>query len=187
MALCLSPLNSFTQLNFASLNHLRLNAHLPIAHLNCKRRESQCNTSSITITSPWKQTDAVDNPTLKAWWDVHETEAKINFHFMYTQMCYTDHLSHCYRQLLVVNAQNFPAKSFNFSEKWYGINKLLNFKDFSRPNKEIKYFSRTLTEFKDFSRRLLKFKTFSRLYEPCKRYLVDFWDWFGISRSYESN
>ena len=27
-----------------------------------------------------------------------------------------------------------------------------NFKDFSRPNKEIKYFSRTKTEFKDFSR-----------------------------------
>ena len=36
----------------------------------------------------------------------------------------------------------------------------VNFKDFSRPNKEINYFSRTLTEFKDFSRQLLKFKTF---------------------------
>ena len=36
----------------------------------------------------------------------------------------------------------------------------MNFKDFSRPNKEIKYFSKTLTEFKDFSRQLLKFKTF---------------------------
>ena len=100
------------------------------------------------------------------WWDVHEIEAKIKFRFMYTHMCYTDHLSHCYCQLLVVNPHIYPAKSFNFSEKWYGINKLRNFKDFSRPNKEIKYFSRTLTEFKDFSRRLLKFKTFSRLYEP---------------------
>ena len=38
--------------------------------------------------------------------------------------------------------------------------KVVNFKDFSRPNKEIKYFSKTLTEFKDFSRQLLKFKTF---------------------------
>ena len=45
-----------------------------------------------------------------------------------------------------------------------GVDKIVNFKDFSRPNKEIKYFSRTLTEFKDFSRRLPKFKTFSRLY-----------------------
>ena len=40
------------------------------------------------------------------------------------------------------------------------LDKVVNFKDFSRPNKEIKYFSKTLTEFKDFSRRLLKFKTF---------------------------
>ena len=36
---------------------------------------------------------------------------------MYTHMCYTDHLSHCYHQLLVVNAHIYPAKSFNFSEK----------------------------------------------------------------------
>ena len=36
------------------------------------------------------------------------------------------------------------------------LDKVVNFKDFSKPNKEIKYFSRTLTEF----------KTFSRLYEP---------------------
>ena len=40
--------------------------------------------------------------------------------------------------------------------KVYGVHKVMNFKDFSRPNKEIKY----------FSRRLAKFKTFSRLYEP---------------------
>lgn len=32
--------------------------------------------------------------------------------------------------------------------------KVLNFKDFSRANKEIKYCSRTLTEFKAFSRQL---------------------------------
>ena len=37
------------------------------------------------------------------------------------------------------------------------FDKVVNFKDFSRPNKEIKYFSKTLTEFKDFSRQLLKF------------------------------
>ena len=36
-----------------------------------------------------------------------------------------------------------------------GVDKVVNFKDFSRPYKEIKY----------FSRRLLKFKTFSRLSE----------------------
>ena len=33
-----------------------------------------------------------------------------------------------------------------------GVDKVVNFKYFSRPNKEIKYFSRTLTKFKDFSR-----------------------------------
>ena len=50
-----------------------------------------------------------------------------------------------------------------------GVDKVVNFKDFLRPNKEIKYFSRTLqcNWIKDFSRRLLSFKTFSRLYEPC--------------------
>ena len=31
-----------------------------------------------------------------------------------------------------------------------GTDKVVNFKDFSRPNKEMKYFSRTLTEFEDF-------------------------------------
>ena len=34
------------------------------------------------------------------------------------------------------------------------LDKVLNLKDFSRANKEIKYYSRTLTEFKDFSRQL---------------------------------
>ena len=38
-----------------------------------------------------------------------------------------------------------------------GIDKVVNFKGFLRPNKEIKHFSRTLAEFKDFSRRLVKF------------------------------
>ena len=50
-----------------------------------------------------------------------------------------------------------------------GVNKVANFKDFLRHNKEIKYFSRTLTEFKEFSRRphnLFKnSRPFSRLYE----------------------
>ena len=31
-----------------------------------------------------------------------------------------------------------------------GVDKVVNFGDFSIPNKEINYFSRTLTEFKDF-------------------------------------
>ena len=47
------------------------------------------------------------------------------------------------------------------------LDKVVNFNDFSRPNKEIKYFSKTSTEFEDFSRQLLNFNTFSRLYEPC--------------------
>ena len=44
--------------------------------------------------------------------------------------------------------------------------KEVNFKDFSRPYKQIKYFSSTLTEVNDFSRQLLKFKNLSRSYEP---------------------
>ena len=31
-----------------------------------------------------------------------------------------------------------------------GVDKVVNFEDFSIPNKEINYFSRTLIEFKDF-------------------------------------
>jgi len=46
-----------------------------------------------------------------------------------------------------------------------GVDKVMNFKDCSRPNKEIKYFSRTLIKFKDFSRQLVNFKTLPRLYE----------------------
>ena len=53
---------------------------------------------------------------------------------------------------------NFPWQNNLILQKMVsGIDKVVNFKDFSRPNKE----------FKDFSRRLLKFKTFSRLYERC--------------------
>ena len=48
---------------------------------------------------------------------------------------------------------NFPQENILFLQKRVkSIDKVVNFKDFSRPNKEIKYFSRTLTEFKDFSR-----------------------------------
>ena len=46
------------------------------------------------------------------------------------------------------------------------LDKVMNFKDFSRPNTAIKYFSITLTEFKYFSRRLVQFKTLLRFYEP---------------------
>ena len=42
------------------------------------------------------------------------------------------------------------------------LDEVVNFKNFSRPNKEIKYFLRTLTRFKNFSRQLLHLKTFSR-------------------------
>ena len=60
--------------------------------------------------------------------------------------------------------------SSNFHRKWCVVNKELNFKDFSRPNKEIKYFSRNLTEFEDFSR---LFKTFSRFYKPCHFHFME--------------
>ena len=64
---------------------------------------------------------------------------------------------------------NFPLGNNPVSQKVEsGVNKGVNFKTFSRPNKEIMYFLRSLTEFNDFSRRLLKVKTFSVFYEPCK-------------------
>ena len=56
---------------------------------------------------------------------------------------------------------NFPQQNSLVLQKIVaGIDKVVNFKDSSRPNKEIKYFSRTLTEFKDFSTRMLNFKNF---------------------------
>ena len=64
---------------------------------------------------------------------------------------------------------NFPLGNNLVSQKVEsGVNKGVNFKTFSRPNKEINYFLMSLTEFNDFSRRLLKVKSFSRLYEPYK-------------------
>ena len=51
---------------------------------------------------------------------------------------------------------NFPQQNnVIFLKKMVSrIDKVVNFKDFSRPSKEIKYFSRTLTKLKDFSTRL---------------------------------
>lgn len=60
----------------------------------------------------------------------------------------------------------FPRQVIYFQRKWCSLNKVVNVKDFSRPNKKIKYFSRTLTKFRDFSRRL----DLLRLYEPCEGY-----------------
>ena len=65
---------------------------------------------------------------------------------------------------------NFPRQNNLILQKNVpGVDKVVNFKDFSRPNKEMRYFSRTQSEFKDFSRRLVNFKIFSRLCEPCER------------------
>ena len=58
-------------------------------------------------------------------------------------------------------------KIYVYRKRLSGVDKVVNLKDFSRPNKKIKCLLRTLTESKDFARQLLKFKTFSRLYEPC--------------------
>ena len=56
---------------------------------------------------------------------------------------------------------NFPQQNSLALQKIVaGIDKVVNFKDSSWPNKEIKYFSRTLTEFKDFSTWMLNFKNF---------------------------
>ena len=47
---------------------------------------------------------------------------------------------------------NFPQQNNLVLQKIVaGVDKVVNFKDSSWPNKEIKYFSRTLTKFKDFS------------------------------------
>ena len=45
---------------------------------------------------------------------------------------------------------NFPGlNNLILQKKVSGVDKVVNFKDFLRPNKEIQYFSRTSTEFKD--------------------------------------
>ena len=45
---------------------------------------------------------------------------------------------------------NFPRlNNLILEKKVSGVDKVVNFKDFLRPNKEIQYFSRTSTEFKD--------------------------------------
>ena len=46
----------------------------------------------------------------------------------------------------------FPRQNVILQKMVTGVDKVVNFKDFSRPNKEIKYFSRTKTKFNDFSR-----------------------------------
>ena len=61
-------------------------------------------------------------------------------------------------------SQIFLGKITRFYRKTlFGLDKVLNFRDFSRPSKEIRYFSRTSREFKDFLRRLVKFKTFLKI------------------------
>ena len=48
------------------------------------------------------------------------------------------------------------------------LNKVVNFKDFSRPYKEIKYFSKTLTKFKEFSRQILKIHDLFKIVQTMK-------------------
>ena len=50
-------------------------------------------------------------------------------------------------------SQIFLGEIIKFYRKWVSdVDMVVNFNDFSRPNKKIKYFSRTLTKLKDFSR-----------------------------------
>ena len=64
---------------------------------------------------------------------------------------------------------NFRRQSnLILQKKVSGVDKVVNFKDFSGPNTEIKYiFKGPRPNSRNFSRRLVKFKAFSRLYEPC--------------------
>ena len=60
-----------------------------------------------------------------------------------------------YGFLCTEDEPNFPRQNnLILQKKVSGLDKVLSFKDFSRPNEEINYFSRTSTKFKDFSRRL---------------------------------
>ena len=92
--------------------------------------------------------------------------------FIPAQKCF-DSTREFYRFLHRGWSQDFLGEIIQFHRKWCGINKVVDFKDFLRPNKEIKYFSRTLTEFQDLLRRPLKF---SRLYEPCTFILLEDFD-----------
>ena len=67
--------------------------------------------------------------------------------------------SEFYRFLVTKDELNFPQQNnLILQKKVSGIDKVVNFKDFSRPNKVLNQ-----VLFKDVSRQLVKFKTFSRL------------------------
>ena len=55
----------------------------------------------------------------------------------------------------VADEANFSQQNTLILKKGVWLEKVVNFKDFWRPNKEIKNFSRTSTEFKDLSRWLV--------------------------------
>ena len=64
-----------------------------------------------------------------------------------------------YRFLVTKDEPNFPQQNnLILQKKVSGVDKVVNFKDFSRPNKVLNQ-----VLFKDVSRQLVKFKTFSRL------------------------
>ena len=71
------------------------------------------------------------------------------------------------------NEPNFPQQNnLILQKKVAGVDKVVNFKAFSRPIKEIKYFSRNLTEFKDFLRRLTKFQDLFKIVRTmCKEWV----------------
>ena len=54
-----------------------------------------------------------------------------------------------------------------------GVHKVVNFKDFSKPNKEIKYFSRTLTEFKELFKTTTKIQNLFKIVWTMIRVIID--------------
>ena len=75
------------------------------------------------------------------------TEQKYNI--VYAQKCFYV-ISEFYSFLHQGWANFSVAKNLILQKIVSGVDKVVNFEDFSIPNKEINYFSRTLTEFKDF-------------------------------------
>ena len=100
---------------------------------------------------------SINRHSLTPFWTPHSLKHAMQSFTIFTSSAMADHIN----ILFYFPQQHFGNDWVTYNCTWYCSctkmfnEKEVNFKDFSRPNEEIRYFSRTFTEFKDFSRHLL--------------------------------
>ena len=100
---------------------------------------------------------SINRHSLTLFWTPHSLKHVMQSFTIFNSSAMADHINIIL--LSLNNTLEMTAVTYNCT--WYCSctkmfnEKKVNFKDFSRPNEEIRYFSRTFTEFKDFSRHLL--------------------------------